>query len=117
MWCQRRAPQRRTWLRLSMQKRPRFENDVCICTYNFTYVTIRVTPTYCLTISGIFFYEIQLDGLGHPSCCKDLQHLEQEEVFPPSLGSFGIKILHIWSHCLPTTDSIHLIIYIRVFPV
>ena len=75
------------------------------------------TYLYSVTISGIFFYQIQLDGLGHPPCFKDLQLLEQDGLVPPSLSSFGKKILHIWSHRRPTTDNIYLIIYILVFPV
>ena len=47
-----------------------------------------------VTRSGMFFYQIQLDGLGHP-CFKDLQHLEQEGVFPPNLSSFCKKIAYM----------------------
>ena len=43
------------------------------------------------------FYQIQLDGLGHPPCFKDLQHSEQEGVFPPNLSNFG-KRLYIYGH-------------------
>ena len=51
-----------------------------------------------VTRSGIFFYHIQLDRLGHsPPCFKHLQHLEQEGVVPPNLSSFGKKI-YIYGH-------------------
>ena len=35
------------------KKDTRIENDVCICTYTSTYVTIRVTPTYSVTIESL----------------------------------------------------------------
>ena len=44
-----------------------------------------------VTRSGIFFYQIQLYGLGHSPCCKDLQHLEQKKVVLQILSSFGKK--------------------------
>ena len=50
-----------------------------------------------VTRSGIFFYQIRLDGLGHPPCFKDLQYLEQEGVVPLNLSSFG-KIHCIYGH-------------------
>ena len=37
-------------------------------------------------------------GLKIPPCFKDLQHLEQEGVIPPNLGSFDKKMHNIWSH-------------------
>ena len=42
-----------------------------------------------------FFYEIRLDGLGHPPCFKDLQHLEREGVVPPNLNSFSKKFAYM----------------------
>ena len=43
------------------------------------------------------FYQIQLNGLEHPPCFKDLQHLEQEGMVSLNLSSFGKKIC-IYDH-------------------
>ena len=44
------------------------------------------------------FYQIQLDGLGHSPCFKDLQDFEQEGKIPPNLSSFGKKKICIYAH-------------------
>ena len=93
------------------------ERKWCLYLYVYFYLFYHQSNTYLQCDNS--WYIFLPDPVGwvwtFPPCFKDLQHLEQEGVVPPSLSSFGEKILHIWSHCLPTTDNIHLIIYISLF--
>ena len=62
-------------------------------------VTAHCNPINSVTRSGIFFYQLQLDGLGHPPCFKNLQHLEQEGVVPPNLIKYGFNSNLFHSGC------------------